>query len=66
MGGFTPLHYCVLFISTESPNCAQIAKLLLEAGASPTAGDWYTKTPLDYANETGDDALVKLMELYVK
>src|SRR5262249_44467258 len=52
----TPLHYAARYGNVE------LAKLLLEAKADPTAKEFHEKTPLDLAKERKHQDIVKLLE----
>ena len=55
----TPLINAIRYRKTE---CAEIIRLLLEAGANPSVKDAAGKTALDYAEEKGYTATIQLLK----
>lgn len=55
----TPLHWAV-----ESRN-AEIVKILLEHGSSPTAKDKFSKTADELAIDKGDYYIAKMIQVYL-
>ncbi|MBR5213460.1 MAG: hypothetical protein IKV92_04270 [Akkermansia sp.] len=49
-------------IRYRKTECAEIIRLLLEAGANPSVKDAAGKTALDYAEEKGYTATIQLLK----
>lgn len=58
----TPLHWAATAFKINDSTKAYNAKLLLEAGARTNIRDHFGRTPLDYAKEKKNQALVNILE----